>query len=54
MAHGEGRFTFKDDSVYKKLVQEGCVPLRYGDDGKPTEVYPMNPNGSIEGLAGKI
>ncbi|CAH0560242.1 unnamed protein product [Brassicogethes aeneus] len=53
VAHGEGRFTFKDEEVYRKLVDGGCVGLRYvDDDGSPTEVYPMNPNGSVEGLAG--
>ncbi|KAF2896068.1 hypothetical protein ILUMI_10112 [Ignelater luminosus] len=53
VAHGEGRFTFKEDSVYKNLVKDNCVGLRYVDDmGNPTEVYPMNPNGSIEGVAG--
>ncbi|KAK4887655.1 hypothetical protein RN001_003926 [Aquatica leii] len=53
VAHGEGRFTFKNDSIYKNLMKYNCVCLRYVDDcGNSTEVYPMNPNGSIEGLAG--
>lgn len=53
VAHGEGRFAFKDNTIYKKLVKEGLVALRYVDDnGQPTEVYPLNPNGSVEGLAG--
>ncbi|XP_022908995.2 phosphoribosylformylglycinamidine synthase [Onthophagus taurus] len=53
VAHGEGRFVFKNDKIYKDLEESGCVGLRYVDDnGMPTEVYPMNPNGSINGLAG--
>ncbi|XP_050507688.1 phosphoribosylformylglycinamidine synthase-like [Diabrotica virgifera virgifera] len=53
VAHGEGRFTFKSDTIYDQLKSEELVALRYVDDnGKPTEIYPMNPNGSIEGLAG--
>ncbi|XP_050308110.1 phosphoribosylformylglycinamidine synthase [Anthonomus grandis grandis] len=53
VAHGEGRFAFKNDTVYENLVQNNLVALRYVDDNSnPTEVYPMNPNGSIEGLAG--
>ncbi|KAK9744911.1 AIR synthase related protein, C-terminal domain [Popillia japonica] len=53
VAHGEGRFVFKDDRVYRDLVADKCVCLRYVDDyGAPTEAYPMNPNGSVEGLAG--
>ncbi|KAK5644184.1 hypothetical protein RI129_008029 [Pyrocoelia pectoralis] len=52
IAHGEGRFTFKNDAVYKSLVKNNCVSIRYVDDGgNPTENYPMNPNGSVEGLA---
>uniref|UniRef100_S4PCY0 Phosphoribosylformylglycinamidine synthase n=1 Tax=Pararge aegeria TaxID=116150 RepID=S4PCY0_9NEOP len=31
----------------------GQVAMQYvDDDGLPTEIYPMNPNGSPEGLAG--
>jgi len=53
VAHGEGRFAFKNDTIYKKLVKDNLVALRYVDDNsEPTEVYPMNPNGSIEGVAG--
>ncbi|CAG9860959.1 unnamed protein product [Phyllotreta striolata] len=52
-SHGEGRFVFKNESIYKELVRNKLVALRYvDDDGFPTEVYPMNPNGSVEGLAG--
>lgn len=53
IAHGEGRFTFKNDTVYKELIDNDCISLKYVDDNnEPTEVYPMNPNGSIDGLAG--
>lgn len=53
VAHGEGRFTFKENNIYRQLVRDNCIALRYVDDNRrPTEVYPMNPNGSIEGLAG--
>merc|ERR1711988_1050920 len=32
--------------------QPGLVPLRYVDDsGNETECYPMNPNGSVNGIA---
>lgn len=52
VAHGEGRFTFSNDKIYKDLVASGCVALRYVDDNsQATEIYPMNPNGSVEGLA---
>ncbi|RZC42112.1 phosphoribosylformylglycinamidine synthase-like [Asbolus verrucosus] len=53
VAHGEGRFTFKNSSVYDDLNKNKCVGLRFTDDnGQPTEIYPMNPNGSIGGIAG--
>lgn len=53
VAHGEGRFTFKNDQIYNELINNECVALRYvDDDNKPTEEYPLNPNGSIGGLAG--
>lgn len=51
-AHGEGRFDFKNESVYTNLVIKDCVALRFvDDDGLATEKYPLNPNGSTEGLA---
>lgn len=53
VAHGEGRFTVADGSLLDKLYKNGQVAVQYvDDDGKPTEVYPMNPNGSPDGLAG--
>lgn len=46
IAHGEGKFTFKE-GVLDKMAAQKCVALRYvDDDGTPTEKYPMNPNGS--------
>ncbi|KAL0104733.1 hypothetical protein PUN28_016396 [Cardiocondyla obscurior] len=52
VAHGEGRFVFQD-KVLKTLEQNNCLPIRYTDDfGNPTERYPMNPNGSKNGIAG--
>ncbi|XP_046394022.1 phosphoribosylformylglycinamidine synthase [Ischnura elegans] len=53
VAHGEGRFTFRNDDVYKSLEQSGCIAIRYVDDaGEPTVQYPQNPNGSRGGMAG--
>ncbi|HEX5961185.1 MAG TPA: phosphoribosylformylglycinamidine synthase [Rhodanobacteraceae bacterium] len=48
-AHGEGQAVFADDNKSGKAT--ACV--RFVDNrGKPTEVFPYNPNGSPEGLAG--
>ncbi|KAJ8675420.1 hypothetical protein QAD02_011206 [Eretmocerus hayati] len=53
VAHGEGKFTFRDDKILDKLKKNNCLAIRYTDDsGNPTEKYPMNPNGSKEGIAG--
>lgn len=52
VAHGEGRFIQNYDFDF----DEGCCPLRYASviDGKPTSVYPFNPNGSDMAVAGMI
>ncbi|KAF5184241.1 Phosphoribosylformylglycinamidine synthase [Thalictrum thalictroides] len=51
-AHGEGRAYFPDDGVLGHVLESNLAPLRYcDDDGKTTEVYPFNPNGSPLGIA---
>ncbi|XP_034668475.1 phosphoribosylformylglycinamidine synthase [Drosophila subobscura] len=53
VAHGEGRFAFRSDKLIDQLQAEQLVTLQYVDDvGTPTELYPMNPNGSPQGIAG--
>ncbi|KOX70064.1 Phosphoribosylformylglycinamidine synthase [Melipona quadrifasciata] len=53
IAHGEGRFTLKNNNVLQKLKESHCLAIKYTDDyGNPTERYPLNPNGSTEGIAG--
>lgn len=52
VAHGEGRFSFKNSTVLKTLKASKCIALNYvDDDNQPTEKYPLNPNGSVEGIA---
>ncbi|NOY64172.1 MAG: phosphoribosylformylglycinamidine synthase [Nitrospirae bacterium] len=51
VAHGEGRIYFPDDNIKKEVIDKALTPLRYVDDkGQPTETYPLNPNGSPEGI----
>jgi phosphoribosylformylglycinamidine synthase len=51
--HGEGRLIFPDPDLQATLVDQKLTPLVYvDDDGRPTERYPFNPNGSPAGLAG--
>lgn len=51
--HGEGRLIFPDPDLQATCVEQNLTPLAYvDDDGRPTEQYPFNPNGSPAGLAG--
>jgi phosphoribosylformylglycinamidine synthase len=53
VAHGEGRALFPDVGILDRVEDEGLAPLRYvDDDGRVTEAYPFNPNGSPRGIAG--
>ena len=52
VAHGEGRMEFSDNSKIKKLISNRQVPLQYvNSKGETTEKYPLNPNGSVEGVS---
>lgn len=51
VSHGEGRAEFKNDEHLQQLEAAGLVALRYIDHyGKVTARYPMNPNGSPNGI----
>ena len=50
-AHGEGYAEFSSEQ--QQAAASGFVALRYVDNyGVPTERYPLNPNGSPEGVTG--
>jgi phosphoribosylformylglycinamidine synthase len=50
--HGEGRLHFPDPAVRQQVEAGKMTPLVYVDDnGEATEAYPLNPNGSPDGLA---
>jgi phosphoribosylformylglycinamidine synthase len=52
VAHGEGRAKFAPGAL-EAFDAQGLGAVRYVDGGgKPTEVYPLNPNGSPGGLTG--
>jgi phosphoribosylformylglycinamidine synthase len=51
VAHGEGYADFGGTKNLK--AAQPLVTLRYVDNtGKPTELYPLNPNGSPQGITG--
>lgn len=50
--HGEGKFV-TSEKVLKQIEEDNLIALRYATpDGKTTEEYPYNPNGSINSIAG--
>ena len=52
VAHGEGRAYFPDAEIRDRVLAQGLAPVRFVDDGgDPTTEYPLNPNGSPEGIA---
>lgn len=52
VAHAEGKFVARDETVIARLNANHQVALRYAaaDGGEPE--YPENPNGSVEHIAG--
>jgi phosphoribosylformylglycinamidine synthase len=52
--HGEGKFIPGDDETLHALKEKGLVVAQYTDRGfrVPTMEYPLNPNGSVEAVAG--
>jgi phosphoribosylformylglycinamidine synthase len=51
--HGEGRFLPASSEVAERLERERLIAMRYADaEGRPTEEWPDNPNGSPAAVAG--
>lgn len=52
VAHGEGKF-YTDPATLKVIEDAGQVVFRYADSrGESTQDYPINPNGSLNAVAG--
>lgn len=52
VAHGEGRVHFPNPDHLNTVLSKGLAPLRFvDDDNNPTTRYPLNPNGSVAGIA---
>lgn len=50
-AHGEGRAVFENSA--QQHLAENYIALQFVDhDGTPTDIYPLNPNGSPSGITG--
>ena len=51
VSHGEGQVEFKSAEQLAGLKSQGLIAAQYIDNnGNSTEVYPANPNGSVEGI----
>jgi len=52
--HGEGKFIPKDKGIRKELKRRRLIALQYLNKfiEKPIMEYPLNPNGSIDAIAG--
>ena len=52
IAHAEGKIVVKDQITLETLRSEGCIAFKYvnaqGEEGD----YPVNPNGSVDSIAG--
>jgi phosphoribosylformylglycinamidine synthase len=53
IAHAEGRFVTEDEDVLAAMLVNKQVALRYCDaSGAIVDSFPVNPNGSVENIAG--
>ena len=52
IAHGEGKVVTKDNTVLEQLETEGHVAFRYVDENGDEGDFPINPNGSMNSIAG--
>ncbi len=52
VAHAEGKFIPKDDTVLQELKENDQIAFQYANPDGELVSYPWNPNGSIENIAG--
>lgn len=53
VAHKEGRFCFPDKTILNEVIAKNLITMTYVDhEGKATQKYPFNPNGSPHAIAG--
>jgi phosphoribosylformylglycinamidine synthase len=53
VAHGEGRAEFENPADMEMSLKKNLISVRYVDNNhEPTEMYPLNPNGSPQGITG--
>jgi len=52
VAHGEGKVVTKDEQTLERLRNGGYIAFKYVDKDGREGGYPINPNGSVDSIAG--
>jgi phosphoribosylformylglycinamidine synthase len=52
IAHGEGKVVTKDDATLEQLKSGGHIAFKYVDENGKEGGFPINPNGSVDSIAG--
>ncbi len=52
IAYGEGKVVTQTADTLEKLRTEGHIALKYGNENGKEDGYPVNPNGSVDSIAG--
>jgi phosphoribosylformylglycinamidine synthase subunit PurQ / glutaminase len=52
IAHGEGKFIPKNEDVLDRLKRNGQIVFQYCDKRGQSGDFPINPNGSVDSIAG--
>jgi phosphoribosylformylglycinamidine synthase I len=52
IAHAEGKIVTQDQATLDRLKSEGHLAFKYVDENGDEGGYPVNPNGSVESIAG--
>lgn len=52
VAHGEGKIVAKDSAALEKLKADGHIAFKYVDENDREGGFPINPNGSMDSMAG--
>lgn len=53
-SHGEGRAVFADKDAAAAAMSSNVCAQYVDNNGKPTTAYPLNPNGSVDGVTGLV
>ncbi len=52
IAHGEGKVVTKDNATLEQLKSAGHIAFKYVDENGKEGPFPINPNGSVDSIAG--